>query len=240
MRFGIFADVHANFEALDAVLERLKTKNIERYICAGDLVGYGPNPNECIDIIRNLPSVRIVAGNHDRAACGLKDITWFNEYARESMRWTQRVISAGNRAFLAQLPVSVMLRDITVFHGSPQDPVDEYLITREQFTANIALVKTPVAVVGHTHAPAVFDGEVLGHPRGPETMTLTEDRTWIINPGAVGQPRDADNRASCAVFDTATRVLEFQRIEYNIELTQQKMRNVKLPGFLIERLTVGK
>jgi predicted phosphodiesterase len=240
MKSGIFADVHANLEALDAVIEFFKIKDVTRFICAGDLVGYGPNPNECIDIIRNLPAIRIVAGNHDRAACGLKELTWFNEYARKAMLWTRRIISRENQIFLSELPKTILLKDMTLVHGSIRDPIDEYLLTREQCMENISLARTPVTVVGHSHIPLVFDGHTIIFPRGPLSMSLEAKTKYILNPGSVGQPRDNDNRAACGIYDTRTGGFDIHRLAYDIETTQQKMHAARLPGFLIERLIVGK
>lgn len=241
MRYGIFADVHGNFEALTKVLEFFRAGRVDAYIYAGDIVGYGPNPNECAQLLKRLFPMWISVGNHDRAACGLKDITWFNEYAQKSMLWTRQVLSQENQIYLSELPKIVYQSEFTVVHGSPRDPLDEYLLTREQYTENHALLKTPLTYVGHSHVPFIF-GEKFTHIfiREHEKLPLNKKEKYIINPGSVGQPRDGSNKASCAIFDNETWEYELFRLDYDYAATQEKMRQHRLPAFLIERLFWGK
>ncbi len=241
MKYGIFADVHANLEALNTVLEFFISEKVDRYLCAGDVVGYGPNPNECVTAIRNLSPLSLVVGNHDWAACGLKDITWFNEYAQHSVTWTRQLLTQENQIYLSELPKVLHHGDFTLVHGSPRDPLDEYLLTKEQFTENQSFLTTPYTFVGHSHIPLVFAQGTVHLFRDSDTVLLDPAKgRSIINPGSVGQPRDSNSKASCALYDTQTHVLRVIRLEYDIATTQEKMRRARLPGFLVERLSWGK
>jgi diadenosine tetraphosphatase ApaH/serine/threonine PP2A family protein phosphatase len=183
----------------------------------------------------------IVVGNHDRAACGLKDITWFNEYAQKALIWTRQNLNQENQIYLSELPKIVYQSDFTVVHGSPRDPLDEYLLTRDQYKENHGLLKSAMTYVGHSHVPYIF-GEKFTHifMKDYEKIILPRVDKYVINPGAVGQPRDGNNKASCMIYDTATAELELFRIAYDFAATQEKMRQQRLPPFLIERLFWGK
>ncbi|MFH1368145.1 MAG: metallophosphoesterase family protein [Elusimicrobiota bacterium] len=241
MKYGIFADVHSNLEALNAVLDFFRATKVDAYLFAGDIVGYGPNPNECVQTIKRLFPMWICVGNHDRAACGLKDITWFNEYAQKALIWTRQNLSQDNQIYISELPKIVYQSEFTVVHGSPRDPLDEYLLTRDQYAENKSSLKMPFTYVGHTHIPFIF-GEKFTQifMRDKEAVTLSKKDKYIINPGSVGQPRDGNSKASCAVFDNESCEYEHFRIKYDFPTTQEKMRKERLPVFLIERLYWGK
>ncbi|HBU69339.1 MAG TPA: metallophosphoesterase [Elusimicrobia bacterium] len=246
MLFGIFSDIHSNLEALEVVLNFFKSYGVENYILAGDIVGYGPNPNECVNIVKKLPNLTVVTGNHDRAACGMKETAWFNGYASKSIEWTRAKLTQSNQIYLSELPKQAFIGVFCVVHGSPADNLDEYMLTKEQYAANIQFIKKQFTVVGHTHMPLIFtgnhpDGIVPKNAKPGRLYTFDESENNIIfNPGAAGQPRDSDSRASCAVFDTEKLQLEYFRMEYDITTTQEKMRSARLPAFLIERLSWGK
>jgi len=239
MIYGIFSDVHGNLEALNAVLGLLREKNTAHYLYAGDIVGYGPNPNECVDAIRNLSPLSICAGNHDRAACGLKEVTWFNEYARKAIQWTSKVLTQDHQIYLSELSKTVQLPDFTIVHGSPRDPLDEYLLMRDQYEENIPHLKADITVVGHTHVPLIFGCGPKYALKDSAPVLLEPGKRYILNPGSCGQPRDSNNKASCALFDSENRRLELFRLEYDIIKTQEKMRGFKLPAYLIDRLSWG-
>jgi len=241
MRYGILADVHSNLEALTAVTDFFRASRIDGYVFAGDIVGYGPNPNECAQAVKRLFPMWIAVGNHDRAACGLKDITWFNEYAQKALIWTRANLSQENQIYLSELPKIVYQSEFTVVHGSPRDPLDEYLLTREQYNENHDLLKTALTFVGHSHVPYIF-GEKFTHifNRDHEKLNLPKKDKYVINPGSVGQPRDGNKKASCMIYDSATSDLEIFRLDYDIAATQEKMRLQRLPAFLIERIFWGK
>ncbi len=245
MRFGIFSDVHSNLEALDAVLARFKKERIQSFICLGDIVGYGPNPNECIQKIISLKKVQVIAGSHDYAVVGLKELTWFNDLASRSLVWTKRHLTEENRNFLMRLPRLIDHSLFTLAHGSPRDPIDEYLLTPRQYLDNVEYFKTAVCFIGHTHLPCVFYANSLGiiqhKPLADgEVFKIDSLGHTIVNVGSVGQPRDGDPRATGAIYDSETHEVTLIRCAYNIEAVQEKMRRASLPLYLIERLSYGR
>ncbi|MCB4792441.1 MAG: metallophosphatase family protein [Elusimicrobia bacterium] len=240
MKYGILSDIHANLEALEVVLAHLKSENVDGYLSCGDLVGYGPNPNECVYKLRDLFPLWVVVGNHDWAACGLRDITWFNEYAQKAIIWTRQQLTESNQIYLSELPKTVFHSDFTLVHGSLIDPLSDYLLTPAQYKENLALLKTPFTFVGHSHIPFVMANTSIHIFRNTESTRLNKDEKYIINSGSVGQPRDGNFRTSCSVYDTNTNELKVCRLEYDLALTQEKMHKARLPAFLIERLSWGK
>lgn len=245
MRYGVFADVHSNLEALEAVLSFFKKERIQAFLCLGDIVGYGPNPNECIQKIGALKKIQITAGNHDYAAVGLKELTWFNNFAVRSLVWTRRQLKEENRSFLMRLPRLVDASLFTLAHGSPRDPIDEYLLTARQYLDNLEYFRTPICFIGHTHVPSVFYTDSLGMIQHKvladgETFKIDGGGKTIVNVGAVGQPRDGDPRACCMIYDTEKKEVRLNRVKYDIEAVQEKMRQASLPLFLIERLGYGR
>lgn len=245
MRYGIFSDVHSNLEALEAVLAFFRKERIQSFICLGDLVGYGPNPNECVQKILNLKKIQITAGNHDYASVGLKELTWFNDLASRSIIWTKRHLKEENRNFLMRLPRLIDVSDFTLCHGSPRDPSDEYLLTPRQYLDNLEFFRNPVCFIGHTHLPAIFYADSLGMIQhrplvDGETIQLDPQGKTIVNVGSVGQPRDGDVRAACLVYDSEKYEIKIGRCPYDIAAVQEKMRQYSLPLFLIERLSYGR
>ena len=240
MIYGILSDVHSNLEALDAVLVHMKSQKVDGYLSCGDLVGYGPNPNECVSKVRDLFPLWIVVGNHDWAACGLRDITWFNDYAQKSIIWTRQRLSQENQIYLSELPKTIFHSDFSLVHGSLRDPLSEYLLTPRQYADNLPLIKTPYTFVGHSHIPFVIANTSIHIFKNTESTILTREEKYVINSGAVGQSRDGNYKASYATFDTNTKELKVFRLQYDIATTQEKMHKERLPAFLIERLSWGK
>jgi predicted phosphodiesterase len=240
MRYGILSDIHANLEALEAVLSFFRSEKVDGYLSCGDIVGYGPNPNECVEKIKALFPLWIVVGNHDWAACGLKDITWFNDYAQKSLIWTRQILTQNNQIYLSELPKIIHHSDFTLVHGSPRDPLSEYLLTPQQYKENMPYLQNSFTFVGHSHVPFVFTSGSTYVFRDSETVSLAKKEKCVINAGAVGQPRDNNCRASCALFDSNTKELKLIRLDYDISITQEKMYKSRLPAFLIERLSWGK
>lgn len=245
MLYGVFADVHSNLEAFDAVLGFFKEKKIQNFINAGDIVGYGPNPNECIQRLNSLKRVYCIAGNHDKAVVGMKPTSWFNSYAQRALLWTKRKLTVESRNFLMRLSTFYEHTYFSVAHGSPRDSLDEYLLSPVQFMDNVDHFKTQICFIGHTHMPVCFIKDKMA--RVKIRNLKDEDKTKIgheiksvYNLGSVGQPRDNDARACCAVYDTDTMGLSFHRIKYNIEKTQKKMMQAMMPLFLIDRIGVGR
>ena len=242
MHYLIISDVHANLSALATVLA--DAPDFDEIWCLGDLVGYGPNPNECVERLQDFPHISL-AGNHDWAALGKLDLGSFNADARIANTWTQSELTPAVREYLSGLPTHLEHNSFYMAHASPREPVWEYILDAKLAYANFAYFSTSICLVGHTHIPFVFE---LDEPRRRcETMvspfhnpvTLGPGR-MIINPGSVGQPRDGNRRASYAMLDTENMTWEFRRVLYPIEITQERMRARGLPRRLIERLEVGR
>ena len=243
MRCLVISDVHGNLAALEAVI--LNAGQFDMIWCLGDMVGYGPNPNECIARLREYPHV-CLAGNHDWAVLGKLDMRGFNTDARSANQWSRSVLDPDAMAYLDGLEPQHFEKGYTLAHGSPRQPVWEYILDPLTAELNFPAFKTPICLVGHTHVPISFympdsSDDHLCQPRAPrykQPVSLASGR-WIINPGSVGQPRDGNPRAAYAILDPEAGTLEHRRVEYPIVLTQSRMRAVKLPHRLIERLAVG-
>ena len=246
MRYLILSDIHANLTALDTVLSVAKGR-WEKAVCLGDLVGYGPDPNEVIDRVRALPAVTI-RGNHDKAIAGIEDADEFNPIARNAVLWTRSQLRAENREYLENLPMGPLTVDgFSIVHGAVHDE-DEYVLSPALALDGLRDTPSPVTFFGHTHLQGGFSlrGEEVTLLRfkpsgGNEFSTLTVDQgtTYLLNPGSIGQPRDGDPRAGFAIADLDRQSIEFWRIPYNIEDVQSRMRRAELPEALILRLSFG-
>ncbi len=241
MRYLIISDIHANLTAFQAVLE---DAGYYDYVwCLGDVVGYGPDPNECVELLRSLPHLSL-AGNHDWAALGRLDIRTFNADARKAVLWTREMLSPENRAYLEELPTTFILGDFTLSHGSPREPIWEYILDPLIAALNFQAFSTQYCLVGHTHTPVLFrelrenGGCEVVMPKYRERIPLDDSR-YIINPGSVGQPRDSIPDAAYAILDTTSGTWEHRRVPYNIDAVQQRMRKHGLPDRLIMRLEHG-
>jgi predicted phosphodiesterase len=233
MRYGVIADVHANVHALDAALAFLSTHDLDGYLCAGDLVGYGPMPNECVRRVLALPGC-CVAGNHDLIALGRLSDERCIPLAKASLRWTSGVLDEDVRALLADLPTGATVDDIALRHGSITDP-QEYVVTEMQARSCLDELErvTPAAsilVVGHTHRPMAVSrrrGVLLRSGLGE--IDLPTDGSVLLNPGAVGQSRTADPRVRVMVLDTSARVASFHALDYDVAGCEQALRERGLP-----------
>jgi predicted phosphodiesterase len=243
MRYLILSDIHANLVAFEAVLADVGY--FDKIWCIGDMVGYGPQPNECVERLCEFPHI-CVAGNHDWAALDKLSDSDFNPDAQLACRWTREKLSPESLEYLENLPRTVIEEGFTLVHGSPRQPIWEYILYPSIAMSNFAYFDTQVCFVGHTHTPMIFRYEHLNSggtclplpfpQSGP--FPLGEER-MIINPGSVGQPRDGDPRASYAILDTDEATLEYHRIPYPVEITQRKMMEEGLPLRLIARLGYG-
>jgi diadenosine tetraphosphatase ApaH/serine/threonine PP2A family protein phosphatase len=241
MKSLILSDIHANYTALKTVLE--DAGDFDNAWVLGDLVGYGPDPNECIDLVKGLPNLVCLRGNHDAAILGqINDIT-FNPTARLAIYWTQDTITESNLDYLRRLPESTRVGEITFAHGSPREPVWEYLLDTRSATENFNYFETPYCFVGHTHLPTLYQLKNGNHHAElvvPDSNNRYElEPRAIINPGSVGQPRDQDPRAAYAIFDQEKMTIQFKRVEYDIEAVQSRMRQANLPHRHIQRLANG-
>jgi predicted phosphodiesterase len=243
MRCLVLSDIHSNLEALHAVLD--DAGSVDEIWCLGDVVGYGPDPNACVELLRDRVTVWI-AGNHDWGTLGKLDLRDFNSDARDANLWNRRQLSVSNLTFLQTLPETWVEGPFTLVHGSPRHPIWEYVIHCSTAQDCAPFFHTPFCLVGHTHTPVIFqlsenNGEVtcesvpivLG-----QRFEMGTDRL-ILNPGSVGQPRDGDPRASYLILDPDSLTVEYHRVAYPVEAAQAKMMDRDLPMRLIMRLAYG-
>jgi predicted phosphodiesterase len=242
VRIAVVSDIHSNLVALETVLAKIGA--VDQIWCLGDIVGYGPRPNECVATLVAARHVA-VAGNHDHAAIGKIGIEEFNPFAALAAHWTAEQLEESTREFLSGLPTLQTTGEFTLAHGSPRGPIWEYVLNVGIATACFEHFEGPFCLVGHTHVPAIFsrspEGNVQGHRIAGEIEVSLNRPGWrfILNPGSVGQPRDDDPRAACLVIDTDRGTAQWRRVEYDIAETQQQMRRARLPGRLVERLAHG-
>jgi len=241
MKILIITDIHANRTALETVLD--EAGEIDATWCLGDIVGYGPDPNECIEIVGSQPNLQCVIGNHDAAVIKRIEDSAFNQDARHVIDWTARALNADSVAFLESLPEKHVVDNVTLAHGSPRQPVWEYLLDTRTATNSFNYFETPYCFVGHTHLPVVY---YLDQDTRFARLTIPEHNTQmalaprtIVNPGSVGQPRDRDPRAAYAIYDPEQNYWEFHRVAYDIEDVQGRMRLANLPERHILRLASG-
>lgn len=244
MKIGVFSDVHGNLEALNACLARLEKEQAEQFICCGDLVGYGPDPDVCVKRVLQLPLLACVMGNHD-AALSQPDLeAFFNYDAKVALDKSKKLLSASSLRALSELAIRVQEPNFCVVHGTPSDPVKEYFSSETQFYANYHLWEGALCFVGHTHLPFYMKGtpkncQIVLNTRPDFTLPLSKQSRYIINPGAVGKPRDKNPQASFGIWDTKDNSFRFLREPYDVQTTQLKMRRLKFPAFLIDSLSVG-
>ncbi|MBN1231123.1 MAG: metallophosphoesterase family protein [Anaerolineales bacterium] len=242
MRALVISDIHGNLAALNAVLEQ--AVDFEAIWCLGDIVGYGPNPNECIQKLLEYPKFQSVLGNHDAAAIDLMDTTSFNSEAQLAINWTKRQLTKASLDFLNQLPEMIEVDEkVTITHGSPRYPIFEYLLDTRSATENFDYFDTDYCLVGHSHLPLLYEylpDDYIARIRFPKYhQELPLSPRAILNPGSVGQPRDRDPRAAFAIYDTDTISWEFCRVQYEITKTQKMMLELGLPESHADRLAGG-
>lgn len=241
MRILVLSDIHGNFPALQAVLEQAGP--VDQTWCLGDVVGYGPNPNECIQALRGRENLTCLLGNHDAAVLGAIPLHTFNQDARLTVQWTRAVLTPENKSWLETLPEVKVKGKYTLVHGSPRNPVWEYLLDPNAAAVNFDHFDTSYCFVGHTHLPIHFNFVAADKPARwsiplPEQAVKLKPRA-ILNPGSVGQPRDHDPRASYAILDTTKLLWVAQRASYDIETVQERILAASLPERHAIRLTEG-
>ena len=232
MRVAVISDVHANRHALDAVVSAIDGEATDAIWCLGDIVGYGPKPNECCALVQARAAV-CLSGNHDLAVLGTIDLADFSGDAGTAAAWTREVLDEESRAFLAE--------GLELFHASARDPVWEYILTEEAARATFELTTAPVVLVGHSHVALAlrFDGDEVAGGLAPDGTRIELDGRLLLNPGSVGQPRDGDPRAAWLLLDLEQRFADFRRVPYSITSTQNEMREARLPPPLAARLALG-
>ena len=243
MRVLIVSDIHSNLEAFQAVIKDAEEEyGFQEVWCLGDIVGYGPEPGPCIGLLRRYEHLA-VAGNHDLASAGKLDLEQFNTYAADANRWTSLQLSPEEVEYLSSRPLRLEKEEFTIVHGSPRDPVWEYVLSKPAAQGSFQHFDTKRCLVGHSHIPFLCQET----EEGPlfmdfplDVFTLLEERRLIINPGSVGQPRDGDPQASYALYDSDQGAILHRRVEYDIAATQQRMLQCGLSQYLIDRLSKGR
>ncbi len=241
MRYGIISDIHGNLEALEAVFKELEKQDLDKILCLGDVIGYGPDPEECVALVRSRADI-ILAGNHDYAPLGLVDTSFFNIYAKTAVEWTASRLSDETRTFLEQCPLRAEFENFTIVHATPSRPEAwNYILSIDDAVENFPHFKGQVCFIGHSHVPLIIeeksDGRILVHRKN--MVRCDSESRYIINVGSVGQPRDLNPRAACALFDSERLEYELLRVEYEVGMTQRKILDRGLPAFLAERLALG-
>jgi predicted phosphodiesterase len=240
MRIAVLSDIHANYHALAAVLAAVDAEGVDETWCLGDTVGYGPRPNRCCTIVRERAAV-CLAGNHDLAVIGTLPVDEFNGDAAAAVRWTQAVLEDEARVFLSGLRPTATREGVELFHGSPVDPIWDYVLSEAAAFLSFKATTAPLLLVGHSHLPLAisWNGTDLGGGlAGMGEVDLSSGR-WLLNPGSVGQPRGNDARASWLLIDDHARRATFLRVAYSIERTQAEIRERGLPEGLAARLALG-
>ena len=245
MRYLIFTDIHGNLEAFIAFLKFSQKHKIDHYLFLGDLVGYGASPNDIIQKIRTLKPISVIRGNHDKAVCDINNVQTFNPIAASAIHWTRQEISKKNINYLCRLKMGPLIinDEITICHGAPFDE-DHYIFGEFDAAEAFLHTKTPLCFFGHTHFPFVYtekdhfvEGTFL--TGNMNEIKIEKGTKYLINPGSIGQPRDRNPKAACAIYDSKSKKMKFFRLDYDITGAQKKIIDANLPPALAERLGVG-
>ena len=241
MRYGIISDIHSNLEALQAVLAACRQESVEKLFCVGDVVGYGANPSECIDLMGEL-NIACVAGNHDWAVCGLIDYDDFRDEARIAVDWTKKVLSSKYMDFLKSLALTFATDEFVMVHGTLSEPgAFHYLYDIARAQETFELMDRTICFVGHTHKPQIFvkQKDIISLATLMK-INLNSAFKYIVNVGSVGQPRDSNPMASFCIYDSDLKCVEIKRVAYDIQAAQKKIMDAGLPQMLALRLSVGR
>jgi predicted phosphodiesterase len=240
MILAVISDVHANLEALEAVMSDIEHQNADKIICLGDIVGYGSDPEACLDLVDKNCAIKLM-GNHEHAVMGKMINHHMNQAAQQSISWTLNKLADRYLPMIADLPIDAYSDGIYFVHSSPVEPSNwRYVLTSADAAQAFQSLKTRFCFLGHSHLPMIFSQfEDVIHRQTGHDFQPSDDTRYLINVGAVGQPRDGDSRASYVTYDTNEDDIYFHRVEYDIQKTQQKMRQANLPVMLIERLQAG-
>jgi len=237
MAVAIISDVHGNIEALNEVLKYIEDKGIESLYCLGDIVGYGPNPNECVELVSKR-CLNVVIGNHDHAALGLTSTEYFNDFAKISTHWTTNNLSEENKSYLHSLDFTYSSDQFLAVHATPSAPtLWHYILSEMDAQHEFKYFDERICFIGHSHFPIIFNNRA-GFTRAPKVKLESEDK-FIVNVGSVGQPRDGNPKACFCVYDENENSIEFVRLDYEIDKTREKIIKAGLPVFLADRLKKG-
>ncbi|MDR1684453.1 MAG: metallophosphatase family protein [Elusimicrobiota bacterium] len=245
MKYGVFSDVHSNYEALSAALKEFDKAGVDAYAFCGDLIGYGPEPEKCARALMKLKNFIPVMGNHDMSLFRDDFFNWFSDYAKDSILFTSKQLTPPAREFIKNFPPEYHGKDFAMVHGSFLDPYRDYLLSAEQFVLNLDKWQGGVCFVGPSHVPFIMSYKSNHMPQidvflgADVTVKLLPGHRYIINPGSVGQPRDTNVRASFGVYDSAAHTFRLLRRPYDVESVQKKMTRAGLPDILSNRLKKG-
>lgn len=240
MRTLIISDIHANKTALEAVLK--DAGEVDSTYCLGDVVGYGPDPNECVERLLDIPDLTWIIGNHDAAVLGRIDINTFNYEAKMSLQWQNTTFKSANKKILETLPESLVIGDITLAHGSPCNPIWEYILDARTAKSNFSYYQTRFCLVGHTHLPCIYEQNKDGHVnvrRLSQNEEICLTNRSIINPGSVGQPRDRNPLAAYMIFESENLTWQQRRVAYDVAAVQERILSNGLPTVHAFRLRDG-
>ena len=239
MRIAVISDIHSNLPALEAVLAKARELNAERFYCLGDLVGYGPFPNECIELVRSHCPV-VIKGNHDSGLLGETPTDDFNSLGQQAIKWTKKQITPQNLDYLRRLPLLSVQNDVTLVHASPAEPDQwTYVLTLRSAEECFGAFTTNLCFIGHTHVPVIIGDDMSINAYKPPSKNGPSSSRFLINVGSVGQPRDGNPFAAFGIIDTETWNYELIRVEYDIEKTATAITNAGLPIALAKRLFQG-
>lgn len=241
MLIGVFSDIHSNLEALTAVFDFFKANRVDLLLCCGDIVGYGPDPQACIEQLRSA-RIKVVAGNHDWGVTGRISIDHFNHLAARAIQWTKTQLSETEITYLRGLPLILDFGPIHLVHSAPSDPAGwDYIHTLDDAAEEMGAFTAQICLIGHTHIPMAVE-RIAGQRTRLITFnpfSIRENGKYLINVGGVGQPRDRDPRACCVIIDLIQKQVTFHRLVYDYTITQRKIATVGLPLYLAQRLEMG-
>ncbi len=238
MKIAVISDIHSNLAALEKALEIIREQAVDKIVCLGDVVGYGPRPNECVELIRKHCPVCLM-GNHDHAVLGLTDTYHFNQYARDAVNWTRRTLTLNNKAYLESLPFTHHENEILYVHSTPVHPEEwHYILSEYEAQQYLKQIKQTICFVGHSHIPVVYGSEE-GTIHDDEVHLNMDSGKYIVNVGSVGQPRDGNPELCFVTFDTESGLLRYLRSDYPVQKTYDEILENQLPPFLAMRLKAG-
>jgi predicted phosphodiesterase len=236
MRIAIISDIHSNLEALETALTYIRENNIDKIFCLGDIVGYGPNPNECVELIKENCE-QVIIGNHDHAVLGLTSVEYFNDFAKISTGWTAKTMTDENKTYLAKLDFKHYTNGYCLVHATPSEPAQwHYILSENDAYHEFTCFDQHVCFIGHSHFPIVFSKKGFSREK---KIKLEKRNKYIINVGSIGQPRDGNPRTCFCIYKPDKNMVEYVRLDYDIAKTREKIIKEGLPVFLADRLTRG-
>ena len=240
MRFAVFSDIHANLEALEAVLQDAQENAVTHFVCLGDVVGYNANPHECVELVRDM-ECPIVKGNHDEQASLIESSRDFNELAEHAIAWTRENLTDDDKEWLRDLRLQRQVRDFTIVHATLDTPAQwGYVFNNLDAVASFTYQHTTVCFFGHTHVPMGFIRDDGVRRVTVDQLSIDAAKKYFINAGSVGQPRDGDWRAAYCIYDTDKNVVEQRQVKYDLQKAQKKIVKAGLPELLAHRLALGR